>query len=185
LAVRREAAVVPNKRSTASCDRVCVPLTLLDADTDRAVAALRQAVPILDGVDNTFLRGVAEVSLVSALGRAGDPPEAAAGYIELFEHWAGAANQAQQLVTIRNATELLCRCGDLHTTALVYGAICKRAAAPPPGSPEATRFEAAMATTVAGLGEDRFAELRAEGESLSDQALVALVQVALEQVLPV
>jgi len=153
----------------------------LDTDSELAVSSLQEAERCLVSVDNMFLLGVTRISLVSALGRSGDPHRAVAGYLDLLAQWEAAANRLQLRVTVRNAAELLARCDRLDVTAAVHGAMQKRGAEPPAGSPEAIRLEASLVAARAALG-DGFEAAVEGGALLSDDDLVALVRQALEAI---
>jgi len=152
----------------------------LDTDTELAVSNLQEAERCLVSVDNPFLLGVTRISLVSALGRSGDQRRAVAGYLDLLGQWQAAANRLQLRVTVRNAAELLARRDRLDVTVAVHGAMRKRGAEPPEGSPEATRLEASLVAARAALGDGFEAAVEA-GALLSDDDMVTLVRQALEE----
>jgi predicted ATPase/class 3 adenylate cyclase len=152
----------------------------LDGDPDDAVGWLQEAADAARSVDNQFMLGLVELSLVSALGRSDEPHRAAAGYLDLLAHWEATANQHQRRVTIRNASDLLARCGRFDVATVVHGAMRARAYEAPGGSPEANRLVEAMASARDALGDD-FERHVERGTQISDDELIALVRDALQQ----
>jgi predicted ATPase/class 3 adenylate cyclase len=154
--------------------------SLLDVDADRAVVHLEEAEEAARSVDNTFMIGLIRLSIVSALGRSEQPRRAVEGYLDLLGHWDATANRLQQHATLRNAAELLSRCGRLDVAAAVHGAMAARAVEPPAGSPEAHRLQASLAAARAALGDESYEGAVARGALLTDDELVTLVRAALE-----
>jgi predicted ATPase/class 3 adenylate cyclase len=156
--------------------------SLLDSDVDAAVGALAEADLAVRSVNNRFLVGICQLSLVSALGRSSTPEPAFSGYLELLDHWEAAANRLQQRVTIRNAAELLSRRGQPDVAAVVHGSMDALGSAPPAGSPEQLRLAASLAAAQHALGP-RYDDAVRCGASMDDDELVEFVRHALQQAL--
>jgi predicted ATPase len=155
---------------------------LLDTDIEAALGALAEADQAVRSVNNRFLVGITRLSFVSALGRSATPAAAISGYLELLDHWEASANRLQQRVTIRNAAELLARCGRPDIAALVHGAMSARGAEPPAGSPEHLRLSASLAKARTELGASYDKEVQ-QGGQMTDDELVEHIRLALSQVL--
>ena len=80
---------------------------------------------------NRFVLGVAGLSLVSLDVRHGDPVEALGRYPGLIEHFQRAGSWIQQWITIRNLIQALPDAGGAEAAAVLYGALCASATAPP------------------------------------------------------
>jgi predicted ATPase len=152
--------------------------SLLDTDIDAAVDALAEAERAVQSVGNRFLLGICRLSLVSALGRSSTPTAALTGYLELLDHWEASANRLQQRVTIRNAAELLSRCGQPEVAAVVHGAMEALGSAPPQGSPEQIRLTVSLQAAREALGAD-YDDAVARGARLNEDELVELARAAL------
>jgi hypothetical protein len=156
--------------------------SLLDRDVEAAVGVLAEAELAVRSVNNRFLVGICRLSFVSALGRSSTPTAALTGYLELLDHWEAAANRLQQRVTIRNAAELLARCGRPDVVALVQGAMVPLGSWPPEGSPEQLRLAASLEAAGADLGAD-FDVAVARGARMDEDELMETVRSALRQAL--
>jgi predicted ATPase/class 3 adenylate cyclase len=156
--------------------------SLLDADIEAAVVALGEAEMAVRSVNNRFLLGICRLSFVSALGRSANPTAAFAGYLELLDHWEAAANRLQQRVTIRNAAELLARCGQPDVAAVVHGAMESLGSAPPEGSPEQLRLAASLAAAEDALGDD-YRDAVTRGALMDEDELMDTVRAALRRAL--
>jgi predicted ATPase/class 3 adenylate cyclase len=155
---------------------------LLDTDIEAALKALAEADEAVRSVNNRFLVGITRLSFVSALGRSSTPEAAISGYLELLDHWEASANRLQQRVTIRNAAELLSRCGRPDVAAVVHGAMSLRGVEPPAGSPEHVRLTASLARAHASLG-DGYEDAVQRGARMTDDQLLEHVRAALSQLL--
>jgi predicted ATPase/class 3 adenylate cyclase len=156
--------------------------SLLDTDIEAAIGALSEAELAVRSVNNRFLLGICRLSLVSALGRSSTPTAALTGYLELLDHWEAAANRLQQRVTIRNAAELLSRCGQPGIAALVHGAMESLGSTPPKGSPEQLRLAASLTAAHDELGAD-YDDAMTRGARMSEDELTDTVRAALRRAL--
>jgi hypothetical protein len=152
--------------------------SLLDTDVDAAVAALSEAELAVRSVNNRFFIGIIRLSLVSALGRSSTPFSALTGYVELLDYWEAAANRLQLRVTIRNAAELLSRCGQPEVAALVQGAMESHGSEPPQGSPEQLRLAASLAAAEHALGAD-YRDTITRGAHMDEDELIETIRTAL------
>ncbi len=126
----------------------------LERDWESAEAAYRDVIAAVRMTGASFVEGVAEVGLVSALVGTGRHAEALAGYRALIGRWERTGSWIQMWTTLRNLAELLETLGQRGASKLL-----KTAADYPPG-PEATSerdeaLTAARDAIAAALREQR------------------------------
>ena len=155
----------------------------LEADPDRAVALLEEAIALARPVGNAFVRGVALVSASSARGRSRDPGAAIGPFREIVDHWWQAGDWTHQWTTLRNLVDPLLRLGADEPAAVLLGATSAAASAPPVYGVGAERLAEAAAVLRARLGPERFAGADARGRALADDDVVVYVLARLDVVL--
>lgn len=85
----------------------------LETDWDTAETAYREAIATAQATGATFLQGVAEVGLVSALVAKGSVREALVGHRALIARWERTGSWVQQWTTLRNLANVIEATGQL------------------------------------------------------------------------
>lgn len=105
----------------------------LEMDWDTAEVAYREAIATAQTTGATFIEGVAEVGLVSALAATGRMRDALCGYEALIDRWERAGSWVQQWTTLRNLGDVLDSTGERVAAELLRAAADR---APGPDAPE-------------------------------------------------
>jgi predicted ATPase/DNA-binding SARP family transcriptional activator len=133
-----------------------------------ALPYLRRSVAAARRIGNRTIAGIAGLSAVSCEARVGDPGQALSQYGELIDHWHREGAWNMQWTTLRTLIALLARLRRDAEAARLYGAMTASATASPLAGADAGRIAQAVATMRAGLGDERFEAMRAEGAALCD-----------------
>ena len=148
---------------------------LLSTSPEQAIDHLDRALTLADSVRNRFLGGVARVSLASLRAWTGDPGEAVDTFAEIVAHWRAQGARTQQLTTLRHLVILFGRLSAWEAAAELFGNVAPDEQRPSWGT-EADRLDHVVEATAGVLGDDRHAELTAQGSArtIDEAADVAL-----------
>ncbi|WP_165491752.1 BTAD domain-containing putative transcriptional regulator [Egibacter rhizosphaerae] len=153
----------------------------LDADPERAAAALAEAVDVAGSVGNCFVEGVARVSLASLHARRGEAPHALASFADSVAHWRRSGDWVHQWTTLRNLVVLLVRLGVHEPAAVLHGAIASASSGASAFGADAERMAAADAAARESLGPQRHATAAARGHAMDDHETVAYALAVIER----
>ncbi len=157
--------------------------TLADDDPDGAIAHLEDAIVRAEAVRNSFVAGVARVSLSALRSRHGSATTALRSFREVIEHWQQLGDWTHQWTTLRNLAELLARIGADEAAAVLHGAVTHpRTGAPAFGAGE-HRLAAVAATLAQRLGAESFAAVARRGADLGEDEVVGHALTEIDRVL--
>jgi tetratricopeptide (TPR) repeat protein len=120
----------------------------LEEDWESAEAGYREAIAVAGATGASFLVGVAEVGLVSALVATGRARDALTGYEALIGRWERSGSWVQQWTTLRNLAGVLDATGQSDAAGRL-----RAFAADPPGPDRPQERDAALATARAAIAE--------------------------------
>ena len=151
---------------------------VLDHDPSRALSILDESLKLAAAVGNTFLLGVAGVSITTLRTRPGDAEEALRRFPELIDLWDRAGNWTQQWVMLRSLIATLVRLGRDEPAALLYGALSASPTAAPLFGADAERLARVVEMMERRAGPGPFRALVERGRHLGDDEVVALARAA-------
>jgi hypothetical protein len=155
---------------------------LLDAEPDRALALLDEAIASAREIGSRYLVGVALISQASVLARHGDPVRALLRFQDVLAHWHDAGGWTPLWVAMRSIVSLLTRVGADEAAAVLYGALRASATAAPAYGADAERLAAAVETLAGRLGRERLKKAIRRGGTLGDDEAVAHAAAAIGEV---
>ena len=143
-------------------------------DPEAALATYGRALVQAKAVDNAFLLGLLSVALASAQARHGEPTEALSQFRETILWWRDAGGWTFLSTTLRNLGEFLSKLDRPEEAVLVRCALEHLQFTSGTGGVDADRDQSLRRELTDRLGPERFAQLRAESENLTREALVEL-----------
>ncbi|MEO3757393.1 BTAD domain-containing putative transcriptional regulator [Mycobacterium sp. B14F4] len=125
-----ETTANPTARSMARC---ALGRALAEADPDRALTVLHEAVELAGSVENNWLVGVAWTESAAIRAAHGDPTAAARVLIDTLDHWChgGPGMLPQQWDTLRSAARFLVRLGADEEAVALHRAVVAAGHEPP------------------------------------------------------
>jgi predicted ATPase len=155
---------------------------LLDAEPDRALALLDEAMAVAQAIGSRYLIGVALISQASVQARHGDPVRALRTFQDVLAHWRDAGSWTQLWVAMRSVVWLLTRVGADEPAAVLYGALDASATAAPAYGADAERLAATVAALTGRLGRERLADAIGRGAALTDDETIAYAAAVVTEV---
>ena len=142
----------PTLRTTAWSDYIEGEVLRAEGQSAAAMTVLRQSITLAEEISDDFVAGVASVSLVSVLARAGRTREAAARFPRMLDFWRRGGAWPQQWTTLRIAAEVLVDADDPATALLLVEAADRAPDSPGVTGPDVTRLAAVRDRATRAMG---------------------------------
>lgn len=147
-----------------------------------AAPLLRAAIELAESVDNSFVAGMARVTLATVVASL-DPVAALREHERAIMTWQRSGCWTAQWVTLRNLAELLARVDQPEDAAVLRAAAAGTRAGAPPFGRDEEHLEALGQHLAATLGPAQLAVITRRSAQLDDDQLVALALDAIRRVL--